>query len=147
MHLTWAPARLRFLAPLLAVVACGAACSSSTPPTATATTHKNGGALKVPVTVPANCPIATSGSPTAHVFIGLKATAKAGLTEKQVNSSIMIPNAKTMPCASGANYVPGPPVQVDVFFLSGATAADQNTSAATLRASGSFSAVIVQPLP
>jgi hypothetical protein len=141
MHLTWAPARLRYLVPLLAVVAGCAGCSSSTP-----TAQKNG-PLRVPVTVPANCPIATSGSPTARAFIGLKATAKAGLTEKQVSATIMIPNSKTMPCASGANYAPGPPVQVDIFFLKGATAADQNTSAATLRSSGSFSAVTVQPLP
>jgi hypothetical protein len=142
MHLTWASARLRFLVPLLAVVACFAGCSSSPPPT-----QKSGGALKVPVTVPANCPIATSGSPTAHAFIGLKATAQAGLTEKQVSAALMIPNAKTMPCASGANYAPGPPVQVDIYFLPGATAADQNTSAATLRASGQFSTATVVAKP
>jgi hypothetical protein len=139
MNLTWATVRPRFLVPLLAVVACCAGCSSSTPPA------RKGNALQVPVTVPANCPIATSGSPTTHAFIGITATAKAGLTEKQVSAAIMIPNAKTMPCASGANYVAGPPVQVDIFFLQGATAADQNTSAATLRASGTFSAVTVEP--
>jgi hypothetical protein len=137
MNLTWASARPRMLL-LLAVVACCAGCSSSTPPA------RKSGALKVPVTVPSNCPIA-AGSPTAHAFIGITATAKAGLTEKQVSSAIMIPNAKTMPCASGANYAPGPPVQVNIFFLQGATPTDQNTSAATLRASGSFAAVTVKP--
>jgi hypothetical protein len=64
-----------------------------------------------------------------------------------VSSAIMIPNAKTMPCASGANYTPGPPVQVNIFFLQGATPADQNTSAATLRASGTFAAVTVKSHP
>jgi hypothetical protein len=138
MNLTWATARPRSLVLLLAVVACCAGCSSSTPPA------RKSGALKVPVTVPTNCPIA-AGSPTAHAFIGIAATAKAGLTEKQVSSAIMIPNAKTMPCASGANYAPGPPVQVNIFFLQGATPADQNTAAATLRASGTFAAVTVKP--
>jgi hypothetical protein len=141
MHQTLGAGRRRYLLPLLAVAACLAGCSSSTP-----TAQKNG-PLRVPVTVPANCPIATSGSPTARAFIGIKAMAKAGLTEKQVSPAIMIPNAKSMPCASGANYAPGPPVQVDIFFLKGATVADQNTAAATLRSSGTFSAVTVQPQP
>jgi hypothetical protein len=125
----------------MAVVAFCASCSSSTP------TPKPHGALNVPVTVPANCPIPKSGAPTTHVFVGIKATAKSGQTAKQVSATLMIPNSKTMPCASGANYLPGPSVQVNIFFLSGATTADQNTSAATMRASGTFSTVTVQPHP
>jgi hypothetical protein len=141
MHLTRVPARLRFVLPLLAVVAVCAGCSSSPPPS------QSKGALKVPVTVPANCPIATKGSPSAHVFIGIKATANAGLTEKQVSAALKIPNATAMPCASGANYAPGPPVQVEIYFLPGATVADQNTSVATMHTSGAFSAVTVVAKP
>ena len=132
--------RLSGLVSLLAVVAFCAGCSSAPAPS----TSKSG-ALKVPVTVPANCPINAAGSPTARVFVGIKATAKAGVTEQQLRPAIPIPNSKTMPCASGADYLPGPPVEVDVAFLKGATAADQNTAAATLRSSGMFTAVTVQP--
>jgi len=46
-----------------------------------------------------HCPISTSGSPTARTFIGIKATAKEGVTEKQLRPSIPIPNGTTMPCA------------------------------------------------
>jgi hypothetical protein len=142
MHLTRVPARLRFVLPLLAVGAVCAGCSSSAPPSS-----QSKGAQHVPVTVPANCPIAKTGSPSAHVFIGIKATANAGLTEKQVSAALKIPNSTAMPCASGANYAPGPPVQVGIYFLPGATVADQNTSVATMQASGAFSAVTVVAKP
>jgi hypothetical protein len=132
---------LRCLFPVLAVAVVCASCSTAKP-----SSHQTG-ALRVPVTVPANCPISTSGSPTARAFIGIKATAKAGVTEKQLRPALPIPNGKTMPCASGADYAPGPPVQVDVFFLKGATTADQNTSATTMRLSGMFAVVTVQPPP
>ncbi len=56
-----------------------------------------------------------------------------------------IPNSKTMPCASGAMYTSGGQVAVGVYFLAGATAADQSTSAATMEATGLFSDVTVQP--
>ena len=92
-------------------------------------------------------PISTTANPTASAFIGIKATAKPGVTEKQLRPALPIPNGKTMPCASGADYAPGPPVQVDVFFLKGATTADQNASATTMRSSGMFAVVTVQPPP
>jgi len=38
-------------------------------------------------------------------------------------------------------------VQVDIFFLKGATTADQNGSATTMRSSGMFAVVTVQPPP
>ena len=132
---------LRCLVPLLAVVAFCTACTSATtgkPPT---------GALKLPVTVPTNCPLGRAGNLTAHVFVGLKATARSGVTEKQASAAIAIPDDTTMPCASGVNYVVGPPVGVDIYFLPGATVADQNRAAGTLRASGRFSVVTVVPRP
>jgi hypothetical protein len=132
---------VRGLVPLLAVVVCFAGCASSGP-------KKNetaSGALKVPVTVPANCRFGTTSNPTAHVFIGLRATAKAGVTEKQASAAIGIPNDTTMPCASGTNYSVGPPVAVSVYFLKGATVANQNRAAGTLRSSGQFSVVTVVP--
>jgi hypothetical protein len=132
---------LRRLVPVLAVAVVCAGCSTARP-----SSHQTG-ALRVPVTVPANCPISTTANPTASAFIGIKATAKPGVTEKQLRPALPIPNGKTMPCASGADYAPGPPVQVDVFFLKGATAADQNASATTMRSSGMFAVVTVQPPP
>jgi hypothetical protein len=132
---------LRGLVPLLAVVACCAGCSSPSPKKSETTS----GALKVPVTVPANCRFGSGSTPTAHVFIGLKATAKAGVTEKQANTAIGIPNDVTMPCASGTNYTVGPPVAVSIYFLKGATVANQNRAASTLRSSGQFSVVTVVP--
>jgi hypothetical protein len=131
--------RLRCLVPVLGIAVLCASCSTAKP-----SSHQTG-ALRVPVTVPAHCPISTSGSPTVPTFIGIKATANAGVTEKQLRPAIPIPNGTTMPCASGADYAPGPPVQVDIFFLKGATAADQNTSATTMRSSGMFAVVTVQP--
>jgi hypothetical protein len=135
---------LTCLVPLLAVMAVFASCSSGSPGKSAS---KPGGALRVPVTVPANCKLSTTGSPTSHSFIGLEATTKSGVTEKQVSAAVGIPNSKTMPCASGANYVPGPPVGVDIAFLKGTTVADQDRAASTLRSSGLFSVVTVEPQP
>src|SRR5277367_1916230 len=127
--------------PLFAVVALSAGCSSPTP-------HKaltGGLATKVPQ--PSNCQFNTKSNPIAHELIGLKATAKSGVTTKQIGAQVRIPDEKTLPCASGANYVPGPPVQVSIYILKGATLANQNTIAATLRSSGLFATVTVVPQP
>jgi hypothetical protein len=50
-----------------------------------------------------------------------------------------------MPCASGTNFLPGPPLQVTIYFLKGATVANQNRAASSLRSSGEFSVVTVVP--
>jgi hypothetical protein len=134
--------RLLGLVPWLAAVACCAGCSSAPKPSA-GTTKPVG--LGIPVTVPPNCRVDTVGNPTAHAFVGLEATAKSGVTERQASAAIPIPNNTTMPCASGTNYEPGPPVHVAIYFLKGASAANQDRAAGTLRASGKFSAVTVVP--
>jgi len=137
--------RVRVVVPLMVLAAAAAACSSSPSHSSSLTHTTSSGPIAVPVTVPANCKISTTQSPTAHAFIGIKATGKAGVTAKQLATAMGIPNSKTMPCASGATYTPGGQVAVGVYFLNGASAADQATSAATLRASGLFSDVTVQP--
>lgn len=131
---------------LVGVVALGlalASCSSSpSKPSVSAKAPKGALAAKVPQ--PSNCQYGTASNPTPHVFVGLKATAKTGVTTKQVAGAIAIPNEKTLPCASGLDYVPGSsPLAVQVFFLKGATAANQNTVKAAFTSSGLFTAVTV----
>lgn len=142
MHLRRRSVRsVRFFVPVLAIAALAAGCSSSPPKKPAAVSP----VVKVPQ--PANCKIGTTSNPTPHVSIGLTGTAKAGVTVKQLSAAIHIPSDTTMPCASGAAYTSATPIGVNIFVLRGATAANQQTIAATLRATGLLASVTIKPLP
>jgi hypothetical protein len=133
--------RARYLIPLVAVTAFCAGCSSSPP--------AKPGTATVPAKVaqPANCQLKGQSALAPHPSIGIKATARSGVTSKQIGAAVVIPDDKTMPCASGADYQPGTPVKVEVFFLKGVTTANEQRAAATLKASKLFSVVTVVPQP